>query len=159
MEEQDKLFLELYKILEDNKDKDIESNRIEKYKEAQKIIINHSKYEYNLLLKEFSCFIKNILKDYSHKEEILVNRCISEKEIVYSDYYTKDAINYLKLFLERNNLGLIVYNKIIVWNENITIDDLINCYLEDLNTLKRIIMPEDIGITLNRKRNGEKDEK
>ncbi len=159
MEEQERLFIELYKILDDNKDKNIENDRIRKYKESEKIIVNHSKYEYNLLLNEFSCFIKNILKDYSNEKDILINRCISEKEIVYSDYYTKDAINYLKLFLERNNLGDILYNKIIIWHNNITIADLINSYLEDLNTLKRIIMEEDIGITLSRKRNGEKDEK
>ncbi len=153
MEEQEKLFIELYEILDDNK----ENNLLDNYKKAEKIIIEHSKYEYNFLLREFSCFIKTILKDYSSEEDILVNRCISEKEIVYSDYYTKDAIKYLNEFLVNNCLGIIKYNKVIVWNENITVRDLIQSYCNSLNSLRELTIPKNdlnVEMTLNRKRNG-----
>ncbi len=142
MEELETVVDEFYDVLAENegKESELEEIRNEKYDQAEKIIVDRSKYEYNFLLKEFSRFIKNILKDYSNAEERLINRVISEKEIVYSDYYAQDAVNYLKEFLERKNLGTVKYNKVIIWNEGITLNKLIKSYIESLNSLKYLMI-------------------
>ena len=45
-----------------------------------------------------------------------------------------------KLFLEKNQLGTIKYNKVIGWNNGVTLDDLIKSYYEALNSLKNVMV-------------------
>lgn len=133
-----------YELVENNKDRESElkEERLKLSNNADLILQKNFYQQYKFLMLTFSKFIEYIVKKYSSLDSKLLNIYIDDINLTNLKHSKIYTFEYIKKFIQSNELGKIRYN-VIDWNKDITVKDLIDAYTFGLQKCEQYIVTKN----------------